>query len=268
MNSTRILPSCGKCAVVSNRHPCYVLPGMGLSPPVGEESTLTRKSNAKSFSNSRLREQLVQASVRLSLPTAREKPPPRRAQRQKERNLSDKDLFEQEMADVIPLSEAREESLPVLASAKTYQTAEDEVREFLEGLVQGTHDFDLSYHEEHLEGAAQDLDPRVLQKLRQGELSWQAYIDLHGLSVDEAKEALHSFVAEQRRKDHQCLLIVHGRGLHSPKKEPILKRRLFVWMTRGFLRKKVLAFCTARPYDGGGGAMYVLLRRASKPGHS
>lgn len=222
---------------------------------------MTRKPGSSTFSNNRLREQLAQSSIRKSLPKRRHKPPPPKPKRKVQDELSDEDLFAREMADVVPLNVGGDDSLPILPSAKTYRTEEDEVRGILEDLVEGKLSFDLSFHEEHIEGSVQELDPQVLYKLRRGELSWQAYLDLHGMTVDEAKQALDAFVTEQRRKNHQCLLIVHGRGLHSPDKEPILKRRLFVWMTRGFLRKKVLAFCTARQYDGGGGAVYVLLRR-------
>ena len=59
----------------------------------------------------------------------------------------------------------------------------------------------------------------------------------------------------------RCVLIVHGRGRNSPDQRPVLKDAVKLWLTRGELGRRVLAFSTARSYDGGSGAMYVLLRR-------
>jgi len=68
-------------------------------------------------------------------------------------------------------------------------------------------------------------------------------------------------VAEARQDGKRCVLVVHGRGLHSKDQRPVLKEAVVNWLGRTGLRKQVLAFCTARPYDGGAGALYVLLRR-------
>jgi len=81
--------------------------------------------------------------------------------------------------------------------------------------------------------------------------------------VDEAKEELQSFLQKARRCGHRCLLVVHGRGLHSLGKAPVLKQKLVQWLTRGFLRKEIVAFCSARPHDGGVGATYVLLTQGA-----
>jgi DNA-nicking Smr family endonuclease len=105
------------------------------------------------------------------------------------------------------------------------------------------------------------LDPRLVRRLRGGEFAYQAHIDLHGMTADEAKPAVTSFILRAMVAGHRCVLVVHGRGRNSPDQRPVLKDRLKHWLTRGELGHRVLAFSTARSYDGGAGAMYVLLRR-------
>ena len=105
------------------------------------------------------------------------------------------------------------------------------------------------------------MDRRLLKRLRAGEYALQGHLDLHGLDRGEAKQKVVKFVEECRRAGQRCILIVHGRGLHSPDQIPVLKQRVQVWLSYGRLAKYVLAFCSARPEDGGAGAVYVLLRR-------
>jgi DNA-nicking Smr family endonuclease len=77
----------------------------------------------------------------------------------------------------------------------------------------------------------------------------------------EAKEALVRFVFDARSRGKRCVLIVHGRGLHSKDQIPVLKASLQTWLSHGKLAERVLAFTSARPHDGGAGAVYVLLRK-------
>ena len=121
--------------------------------------------------------------------------------------------------------------------------------------------FDVSDTDEHVEGMVVGLDPRVLRRLRAGEFAYQAHLDLHGMTAEEAKQAVHEFVLRSMVVGSRCVLIVHGRGRNSPDQRPVLKDRLKHWLTHGELGRRVLAFSSARPYDGGSGAMYVLLRR-------
>jgi DNA-nicking Smr family endonuclease len=89
----------------------------------------------------------------------------------------------------------------------------------------------------------------------------QAHLDLHGLVSDEARPAVEKFLLRARADGRRCVLIIHGRGHGSKEGIPVLKERLKVWLTRGRIGRGVLAFCTARPTDGGAGAVYVLLRK-------
>jgi DNA-nicking Smr family endonuclease len=97
--------------------------------------------------------------------------------------------------------------------------------------------------------------------LRQGHFAWQAYLDLHGKRRQEAREAVERFLGESRSQRRRCVLIVHGRGLNSKDQIPVLKESLRVWLAQGRIARSVLAFCSAKPSDGGVGAVYVLLRK-------
>lgn len=138
---------------------------------------------------------------------------------------------------------------------------EEEVLDTLHELVAGSGAFDLADSDEYIEGAVADLDQRIVRRLRKGDYSYQAHLDLHGLTRAEAKETLFAFIEGSRRKGHRCVLVVHGRGLHSKDQVPVLKEGVQGWLSRGRLAPQVLAFTSARPHDGGAGAVYVLLRR-------
>jgi len=135
-----------------------------------------------------------------------------------------------------------------------------EVLAHLEDLVAGRARFDIVDTDEYLEGFIQGLRPIILERLRRGHFSVQAYLDLHGLTVREAEAAVHEFIAESIVLGYRCVLLVHGRGLNSKDQIPVLKRQLQTILLRGRARKHILAFTSARPHDGGAGASYVLLR--------
>ncbi len=140
-------------------------------------------------------------------------------------------------------------------------TEEAESLARLAELVSGEGEFDLSDSDELIEGSVIGFDARVMRKLRAGDFSTQANIDLHGFTKDEAKPALEAFIQKSRIAGHRCVLVITGRGLHSKDAIPVLKQSVQAWLTRGKTAKQVLAFCTANLRDGGGGAVYVLLRR-------
>ncbi len=97
----------------------------------------------------------------------------------------------------------------------------------------------------------------VTQRLRAGYWSIQSQLDLHGLRTDEAREALGEFVRLAHRTGLRCVRVVHGKGLGSPGKTPVLKSRVQRWLVQ---KKEVLAFVQARPTEGGAGALVVLLQ--------
>ena len=97
----------------------------------------------------------------------------------------------------------------------------------------------------------------ILRKLRRTHWVIQAALDLHGLTGDEAVAETAVFLAACKREGRRCVRIVHGKGLRSPGKEPVLKRRIRKLLTR---RDEVLAFAEPRAHHGGGGAVIVLLQ--------
>ena len=101
------------------------------------------------------------------------------------------------------------------------------------------------------------LSQQTLRRLRRGHWVIQAELDLHGLNSVEARESLVQFLNECRRGGARCVRIVHGKGLRSKNREPVLKTKVANWLIQ---RDEVLAFCQAREVDGGGGAVMVLLK--------
>ena len=96
----------------------------------------------------------------------------------------------------------------------------------------------------------------VTRKLRRGDWSIQRQLDLHGLRRDEAREQLSHFIRDAHKQGIRCVRVVHGKGLGSPGKAPVLKSRVHSWLVQ---KNEVLAFVQAKPADGGGGALIVLL---------
>ena len=136
-----------------------------------------------------------------------------------------------------------------------------EVLAQLSDLVSGQGRFELTETEEYVEGARLGLDPRLVLRLRRGEFPVQAHLDMHGMIQTDAHEALGGFILKSATKGLRTVLIVHGRGRRSPGGMPVLKHATAQWLSHGEIGGHVLAFTTARPTDGGAGAMYVLLRR-------
>ena len=120
---------------------------------------------------------------------------------------------------------------------------------------------DITFSDEYIEGCVKGFSRKIMKKLKRGELAVQDYVDLHGLTKQEAEEEVKEFLLRSYRTGLKCVLIVHGRGLNSPDSFPVIKEGLARWLGRGPIRRIVLAFSTARPYDGGTGAIYVLLRK-------
>ena len=176
--------------------------------------------------------------------------------------VDDETLFREAFEGVRPLGLPRAQRLAVAPQARREIVSEDaEVLAELSDLVSGQGNFELTETEEYVEGARHGLDPRLLSQLRRGEFSIQAHLDLHGMIQPDAKEALTGFIVDSVRKGRRTVLIVHGRGLRSPGGLPVLKHAAAQWLSHGIAGGYVLAFATARPSDGGAGAVYVLLRR-------
>jgi len=175
----------------------------------------------------------------------------------------DDSSFARAMADVRRLdAEGRVDApAPALHIHRAPSSEEAEALAALSDLVAGSGEFDVSDSVEYIEGAVVGLDPRILRRLRRGEFAYQAYVDLHGVSTAAARVEVERFVLDAFAAGHRAVLVIHGRGLNSKDNVPVLKERLKSWLARGRIGRIVLAFSSARPADGGAGALYVLLRR-------
>jgi len=103
--------------------------------------------------------------------------------------------------------------------------------------------------------------PLTMKRLRRGYWAIQAELDLHGMTSDEARACLIGFLDECKELGLRCVRVIHGKGLSSRNREPVLKLKTASWLMQ---RDEVLAFCQARPTDGGSGAAIVLLKVARR----
>jgi DNA-nicking Smr family endonuclease len=101
----------------------------------------------------------------------------------------------------------------------------------------------------------------VLRKLRRGHWVVQDLVDLHGLNREQARSLLAEFLGACLKQGPRCVRVIHGKGLRSPKREPVLKGKVQQWLAQ---RDEVLAFCQAPPNEGGSGALLVLLRAGTR----
>lgn len=101
----------------------------------------------------------------------------------------------------------------------------------------------------------------VVRKLRKGHWPIQDELDLHGLRRDQARDMIGEFLRQSTRRNYRCLRVIHGKGLGSKSQEPVLKSMVHSWLVQ---KDDVVAFCAARPSDGGDGALVVLLQAALK----
>ncbi|RKQ68645.1 Smr/MutS family protein [Oceanibaculum indicum] len=113
--------------------------------------------------------------------------------------------------------------------------------------------------------SAPGLDKRSQMRLKRGQVAIEARIDLHGMTQDAAHVALNGFIARSQARGLRCVLVITGKGTRRDEfgryEAGVLKREVPRWLNEGGNREKVLAFVHAQPKDGGGGALYVLLRR-------
>jgi DNA-nicking Smr family endonuclease len=173
---------------------------------------------------------------------------------------ADKDLFLQAAGKVQPLAQPakallkKEQPKPV-----PLQRQLDEQAALQEALSDAFDASTLLDTDEHLSYRRAGIGPDVVRKLRRGDWAIQRQLDLHGLRTEDAREALGQFIRAAHQQGLRCVRVVHGKGLGSPGKTPVLKGRVQGWLAQ---KKEVLAFVQARPAEGGAGALVVLLQPA------
>ncbi len=198
-----------------------------------------------------IQQRLAQARVRAEAEAAQRIEAERRAQ-------AEKNLFSRAAGKVQPLAVpprvvlARELPAPVPVQLKL-----DERRVLQEALSDEFDTSTLLDVDDAMSFRRPGVGTDVTRKLRRGDWSIQREIDLHGLRRDDAREALAEFVREAHRQGIRCVRVVHGKGLGSPGKTPVLKGKVQGWLIQ---KNEVMAFVQARASDGGAGALVVLLK--------
>lgn len=172
---------------------------------------------------------------------------------------SDRALFLQAIGAVLPLRHDRNRLLPLPGKVQPVpqQRLLDDQAVLREAI---SDEFDVSTlleTDDQLSYRRPGIGRDVTHRLRAGHWSIQRQLDLHGLRTDEAREALGQFIRHSHRDGARCVRVVHGKGLGSPGRVPVLKGRVHGWLVQ---KQEVLAFVQARPADGGAGALVVLLQ--------
>lgn len=175
------------------------------------------------------------------------------------KRISDEDaeLFRAAVSDVKPLAPGPSVAARKAAPGRARFTRADRKAVLLESLEGPIDDQSVSGGDELVFRRA-GVQPAVVRNLRRGLYRVEAEFDLHGHTVAQAKVALTRFLNEALERDIRCVRIVHGKGLRSGHRGPVLKN-----VVSNVLRRivTVVAFVSARPVDGGTGALYVLLSR-------
>ena len=171
----------------------------------------------------------------------------------------DRMLFRDSMRGVKPLHAKKKAAARKPKPPPRARFSDAEKRAVLEESLK----FDLATNEaftgEDLWYAKPGVQLALMRKLRRGQFSARAELDLHGLRSEDARAAVAEFLYEAGQRGWRCVRVIHGKGLGSGPKGPVIKQKLGGWLRQ---RKEVLAFCSARPVDGGSGALYVLLGKS------
>jgi len=172
----------------------------------------------------------------------------------------DANLFRASMSDVTPLPRPEkaelDRPLPRPVPAQRLRDNREALKESLSSHIPWDAGMETG---EELSYARNGIGAQTLRKLRRGHWMTQAELDLHGFTVEEASAMLADFLHQCARRGLRCVRIIHGKGLGSKNREPVLKRKVAGWLMQ---RDEILAFCQARRAEGGSGAVVVLLRGA------
>ena len=171
-------------------------------------------------------------------------------------NSDDTKLFRSTVGNVTPIKHGKTIRNTVKPKPVPVQTYIAHCQ-LLDEMAQGFPDIETVETGDELLFKRPGLQNRVLKKLRRGEYRIEGELDLHGLIVDEAMKSASRFITDARKRKMRCVRIIHGKGLGSLRGKPKIKQNINLMLRR---RDDILAFCSARPGDGGTGAIYVLLK--------
>ncbi|MCC5794379.1 MAG: Smr/MutS family protein [Chromatiales bacterium] len=168
----------------------------------------------------------------------------------------DNTLFRDSVGEVQPVSTRRLHLTPPPPRARARFRRLDEADVMAESLRRVPEPWDLEAGDE-LSFARPQVAYETLRKLRRGRFAVRAEMDLHGMTSGEARAALREFIDECIDERHFCVRVIHGKGLRSGQRGPVLKSSVNRWLRQW---DEVLAFCSAPARDGGTGAIYLLIR--------
>jgi DNA-nicking Smr family endonuclease len=156
----------------------------------------------------------------------------------------------------------RSEAAELAARAQQAAQADAQaVHARLRELVETGGRFEVADDGRRVEGRRVDVPHDLLRRLRRGILTIDGRLDLHGMGVKEARAQLELFLRTMRARGERCVLVIHGKGEHSPQGVGVLRGEIAAWLSQGPSSQHVAAFVSAREHDGGEGAVYVLLLR-------
>ena len=169
------------------------------------------------------------------------------------------EIFREAVADAVPLNKPKNPKTIIEKKPKAIpiQSLLDEKEALLESQLTDINPETLLETDEKLSFARNGVSSSTIRKLRRGNWTLQGELDLHGLTSSEAREAFYLFIKRSSKNDKRCVRIIHGKGLRSKGKEPVLKNKVRGWLMQ---TEEVLAFCQAPGQMGGAGAVIVLLR--------
>ncbi len=212
-----------------------------------------------------------------SEPTRPRQAPPPAPPRSRQDIPAEDDLltFDRLMGGVVPLDQGTARRVPtsgvpsradreaeIRRTLAREQEFEEQARRRFRALVDEGSRFEIVDDGRQIDGRRRGVDGGLVRRIKHGEVPIDATLDLHGMRLDQAREAVEKFVRDRRAHGDRVVLVVHGRGRNSPAGQPVLRGEVAAWLSEGNAARHVSAFVTAPPEHGGEGALCVLLTRA------
>lgn len=170
----------------------------------------------------------------------------------------EQDLFRKAMEDVRPIKQEKRFAPDKKRPPVRPRQQEIDDQQVLQDMMSDPYDLSELETGDELLFCRHGVQQKTFKKLRRGDYAQEAELDLHGKTVDEARSEIARFLPECQQYGIRCIRVIHGKGHGSFNKQPVLKTHVNHWLRQ---RDEVLAFCSARPADGGTGALYVLLKK-------
>ena len=175
-------------------------------------------------------------------------------------DLQNADLFRHSVGEVKAMPQPDREPSAAPRGGIAARVQEEEKQAVLRESLSDLFEVDALMEEDPaLSYASKGLGLDVVRKMRKGHWPVQDELDLHGLRRDEARDGLGAFLRHASARHYRCVRVIHGKGLGSKGQAPVLKSMVHSWLVQ---KDEVIAFCAARPSDGGDGALIVLLKAA------